>query len=66
MKLTNWTVFVYIVSIIFIFITQTSYATNIEIGQPAPDFVLSDQDKQKQSLSKMRGKWLVLYFYPKD
>ncbi|HIP94069.1 MAG TPA: redoxin domain-containing protein, partial [Leucothrix sp.] len=38
----------------------------LEIGQLAPDFTLSDQKAQSQTLSKMRGKWLVLYFYPKD
>ena len=38
----------------------------LEIGQLAPDFTLSDQKSQAQTLSKMRGKWLVLYFYPKD
>ncbi len=38
----------------------------IELGQIAPDFTLSDQNGQPQTLSKMKGKWLVLYFYPKD
>lgn len=32
----------------------------------APDFTLSDQDGTKRSLADYRGKWLVLYFYPKD
>ena len=38
----------------------------LELGQTAPDFSLSDQKGQLQTLSKMQGKWLVLYFYPKD
>ncbi len=38
----------------------------LEPGKPAPNFTLFDQHNQPQSLSKMRGKWIVLYFYPKD
>lgn len=37
-----------------------------EVGQPAPDFELSDQQGQIRRLSEWRGKWLVLYFYPKN
>lgn len=32
----------------------------------APDFKLADQNNQIKSLNDYRGKWLVLYFYPKD
>src|SRR5438132_979181 len=32
----------------------------------APDFTLIDQDGIAQSLKGYAGKWLVLYFYPKD
>jgi thioredoxin-dependent peroxiredoxin len=32
----------------------------------APDFTLPDQNGQPVTLSKMRGQWVVLYFYPKD
>lgn len=32
----------------------------------APDFKLPDQDGAVHSLSQYRGKWVVLYFYPKD
>jgi thioredoxin-dependent peroxiredoxin len=35
-------------------------------GQPAPDFTLPSQDGSKVSLHDFRGKWVVLYFYPKD
>lgn len=35
-------------------------------GQPAPDFTLPDQHGQPVTLSKLRGKPVVLYFYPKD
>lgn len=33
---------------------------------PAPDFSLSDEAGNAHSLSDYKGKWLVLYFYPKD
>lgn len=32
----------------------------------AKDFILFDQNNVKQSLIDYRGKWIVLYFYPKD
>lgn len=32
----------------------------------APDFKLPDQDGKIRSLKDYAGKWLVLYFYPKD
>ena len=38
----------------------------ITLGQPAPHFTLNDQQGKPQSLNKMLGKWVVLYFYPKD
>jgi peroxiredoxin Q/BCP len=34
-------------------------------GDPAPDFTLPDQDGNPVSLSALRGKTVVLYFYPK-
>lgn len=37
-----------------------------EPGQTAPDFTLPDQDGNPIRLHDMRGKKVVLYFYPKD
>jgi thioredoxin-dependent peroxiredoxin len=37
----------------------------IEAGQPAPDFELSDQNGSPIKLSDLRGRPVVLYFYPK-
>ena len=37
----------------------------IETGQPAPDFEIPDQDGTPVRLSDLRGKRVVLYFYPK-
>ena len=36
------------------------------VGKPAPDFNLPDQNGKQHTLQEYRGKWLVLYFYPKD
>ena len=35
-------------------------------GSPAVDFTLPNQDGESVSLAEKRGKWVVLYFYPKD
>ncbi|MGB6974454.1 MAG: peroxiredoxin [Terracidiphilus sp.] len=36
------------------------------VGQKAPTFTLPSQTGAKISLKSYRGKWVVLYFYPKD
>jgi thioredoxin-dependent peroxiredoxin len=36
------------------------------VGSVAPDFTLNSEDGKPVSLSAYRGKWVVLYFYPKD
>jgi peroxiredoxin Q/BCP len=36
------------------------------VGQMAPSFTLPSQDGNQVSLDSFRGKWVVLYFYPKD
>lgn len=38
----------------------------VEVGAPAPDFALPDQDGKKVSLEDLRGKRTVLVFYPLD
>ncbi|HOU43325.1 MAG TPA: thioredoxin-dependent thiol peroxidase [Anaerolineaceae bacterium] len=38
----------------------------LEANQPAPEFSLLDETGTEQTLSAYRGKWVVLYFYPKD
>jgi thioredoxin-dependent peroxiredoxin len=37
----------------------------IEPGAPAPDFTLEDQDGNPVSLAEQRGRWALVYFYPK-
>ena len=36
------------------------------VGKSAPAFKLQDQNSKWHSLSQYKGKWIVLYFYPKD
>jgi len=38
----------------------------LNIGTPAPDFTLPDQNGTPHSLSDYRGRKVILYFYPKD
>lgn len=38
----------------------------IKIGDKAPEFCLPDKDENKICLKDYQGKWVVLYFYPKD
>lgn len=38
----------------------------LEPGAPAPLFTLPDQDGKPVSLADFAGRWVVLYFYPKD
>jgi len=35
-------------------------------GDFAPDFCLSDEEGKEVCLSSLKGKWVILYFYPKD
>jgi peroxiredoxin Q/BCP len=37
-----------------------------QAGDVAPSFDLPDQDGRTRALEEFRGKWLVLYFYPRD
>lgn len=47
--------------------TSTGVANDsVEVGKPAPEFELPDQDGQLHSLEDYRDQWVVLYFYPKD
>jgi len=38
----------------------------VEEGKPAPDFELRSDNGETVRLSELRGKPVVLYFYPKD
>ncbi|HUP49843.1 MAG TPA: peroxiredoxin [Thermoanaerobaculia bacterium] len=38
----------------------------LSIGTPAPDFTLATDEGKQAALKDYRGKWVVLYFYPKN
>lgn len=47
--------------------TQTTCNNlKIKVGDKAPDFTVNDQDGNPVRLSSLKGKKVVLYFYPKD
>lgn len=51
----------------FLALSSGAYAANPPtIGSMAPNFKLQDQTGQWRTLEDYRGKWLALYFYPKD
>lgn len=41
-------------------------AAELNVGDVAPEFTLKDQHENNVSLSDMAGRWVVLYFYPKN
>src|SRR3569623_1481013 len=45
---------------------STAGAADLQEGQSAPAFSLIDQNGKTQSLADYQGRWVVLYFYPKD
>ena len=38
----------------------------LEIGDRVPSFCLSNQDEEEICFRDIKGRWIVLYFYPKD
>lgn len=38
----------------------------IQLDQKAPDFCLPNQDDIEICLRDLKGKWIILYFYPRD
>jgi cytochrome oxidase Cu insertion factor (SCO1/SenC/PrrC family) len=40
--------------------------TTVEVGKPAPTFTLASDSGEEVSLESLRGRPVVLYFYPKD
>jgi peroxiredoxin Q/BCP len=46
-------------------LTGPAVADDLVAGDPAPGFELQDQHGKKHRLEDYRGRWLVMYFYPK-
>ncbi len=45
---------------------MTTHAPALKAGDKAPEFAAMDDADKRVSLSDYRGKWIVLYWYPKD
>jgi peroxiredoxin Q/BCP len=41
-------------------------ATELKVGQTAPDFTLETDEGDKVRLSNFKGRKVVLFFYPRD
>ena len=48
------------------FTLKARAADPLKPGASAPDFSLPSQEDAQVTLSQFKGKWVVLYFYPKD
>jgi len=44
----------------------TMSQTSLQIGAPAPELNIPDQTGTERTLAEYRGRWVLLYFYPKD
>ena len=52
---------------LYLWLANASLARNLpKAGDPAPGFTLPDQNAKPHTLEEFRGKWLVMYFYPRD
>ena len=38
----------------------------LPVGAPAPEFAVTAHDGRRVALAELRGRWVALYFYPKD
>jgi peroxiredoxin Q/BCP len=45
---------------------RQTMAAELKAGDKAPSFTLKSQDGRTYSLQDYKGRWVVLYFYPKD
>jgi len=55
------------VSLLALLLLSSAFGASVpQLGSTAPAFTLNSQDGNPVSLSQFRGKWVVLYFYPRD
>jgi peroxiredoxin Q/BCP len=63
----KWLILLGLIAALVMVFTNMARAGELpKVGQAAPDFSLPDQNGVVHSLKEFSGKWLVLYFYPKD
>lgn len=63
MKQAKWTA-LFVVAALGLF-TIRATAQELKVGDPAPDFTLKASDGQTYTLSKLKGKTVVLAWFPK-
>ncbi len=66
--MVKWLLIAFVVGVALLLWRMTAHANrNLpEAGDPAPDFSLPDQNGKVHARDDFRGKWLVMYFYPRD
>ena len=63
----KWLILFGLFAAVAMLLSQMARAAELpKVGAAAPDFNLPDQDGKSHQLKDFAGKWLVLYFYPKD
>lgn len=63
----KWLILFGLIAAVAMLVSQLARAGELpKVGEAAPDFNLSDQNGESHQLKDFAGKWLVLYFYPKD
>jgi peroxiredoxin Q/BCP len=63
----KWFILVGLLGTLVLLASKMALAGEVpKAGEAAPDFNLPDQHGQMHSLKEYAGKWLVLYFYPRD
>jgi len=63
--------YIVVIAIVFVFgmaiiARSASLGDAPEVGTAAPDFLLTSNEGKQIGLGDFHGKWVVLYFYPKD
>ena len=62
--------FVFVLALCFVAVVALRSVSAVSelpaVGGPAPAFTLATNEGKQASLSDFKGKWVVLYFYPKD
>ncbi len=63
----KWLILLGLLASLSLLVSQMARAGELpKVGEAAPDLDLPDQNGVRHNLGEFAGKWLVLYFYPKD
>lgn len=65
-RFSRFAVALVVASLVAFAASRSATAAGPEVGAAAPAFKLQDQTGRWHTLEEYRGRWLVLYFYPKD